>query len=554
MGDFSGDGKLDLAVAGGSGTVSILLGTGTGSFGAKTDFGTGTTPFSVAVGDFNGDGKLDLAVANFGSNTVSILLGTGTGSFGARTDFVTGSGPASVAVGDFNGDGTLDLAVANFFGNTVSILLGTGTGSFGAKTDFGTGNSVAVGDFNGDGKLDLAVANFSAASVSILLGTGTGSFGARTDFGTGAGPVSVAVGDFNGDGKLDLAVGNSNSSTVSILLGAGTGSFGAKTDFSTGSGPESVAVGDFNGDGKLDLAVANFGSNTVSILLNTGPTGPGCSNPIDCPDAFVRQHYRDFLNRQADDLGLAFWTNEITSCGADPQCIAYKRVNVSAAFYLSIEFQQTGYLVERMYKVAFGDAKGTSTFGGAHQLPVPVVRFSDFLPDTQRIGQGVVVGQGNWQQQLEDNKNAFAAEFVQRANFAAAFPTSMTPAEFVDKLFQNAGVTPSASDRNTAINEFGGAGDTSNLTARAKALRDVAENATLATNEFNRAFVLMQYFGYLRRNPNDPQDTDYTGYDFWLTKLNSFTVPGDDVLVRVQNADMVKAFIVSGEYRGRFGP
>ena len=132
------------------------------SFGAKTDFGTGSRPHSVAVGDFNGDGKLDLAVANGSSNTVSILLGTGTGSFGAKTDFGTGIDPISVAVGDFNGDGKLDLAVANSNGDTVSILLGTGTGSFGAKTDFGTGsgpNSVAVGDFNGDGKLDLAVAN-----------------------------------------------------------------------------------------------------------------------------------------------------------------------------------------------------------------------------------------------------------------------------------------------------------------------------------------------------------------------------------------------------------
>ncbi|SRR6266498_2385977 len=202
------------------------------------------------------------------------------------------------------------------------------TVSFGAKTDFGTGDrphSVAVGDFNGDGKLDLAVANFDSNTVSILLGTGTGSFGAKTDFGTGRGSNSVAVGDFNGDGKLDL-VAASGGATVSILLGTGTGSFGAKTDFGTGIGPASVAVGDFNGDGRLDLAVANQRSNTVSILLNTGPTGPGCSNPIDRPDAFVRQHYLDFLNRQADDLGLAFWTNEITSCGADPQCIEYKRI------------------------------------------------------------------------------------------------------------------------------------------------------------------------------------------------------------------------------------
>jgi hypothetical protein len=534
------------------------------------------------VGDFNGDGTLDLAVANPNSSaagsgndsaTVSILLGTGTGSFGAKTDFGTGRGSNSVAVGDFNGDGKLDLAVAGGSA-TVSILLGTGTGSFGAKTDFGTGgaSSVAVGDFNGDGKLDLVAAS-GGDTVSILLGAGTGSFGAKTDFGTGSGPYSVAVGDFNGDGNLDLAVTNSGDSfagepiidprTVSILLGTGTGSFGAKTDFGTDSLPVSVAVGDFNGDGKLDLAVANLGSffvsdpgpATVSILLNTGPTGPCAStNPIDCADFFVRQHYRDFLNRQADDLGLAFWTNEITSCGADVQCVEVKRINVSAAFYLSIEFQQTGYLVERLYKAAFSDVNRTSTFNGVHQLPVPVVRFSDFLPDTQRIGQGVVVGQGNWQQQLEDNKNAFTAEFVQRPQFATAFPTSMTPAEFVDKLFQNTGVSPSGTERNTAINEFSGAGDTSNLTARSKALRDVAENTILTTNEFNRAFVLMQYFGYLRRNPNDPQDTDYTGYDFWLTKLNSFTLPGDNVLVRVQNAEMVKAFITSSEYRQRFGP
>jgi Tol biopolymer transport system component len=277
-------------------------------------------------------------------------------------------------------------------------------------------------------------------------------------------------------------------------------------------------------------------------------------NPIDDPQFFVRQHYLDFLSREPDPAGLAFWTNEIAMCGGDVRCVEVKRINVSAAFYLSIEFQQTGYLVERLYKAAYGDALGTSTFGGAHQLPVPWVGFSEFLPDTQRIGQRVVVGQGNWQQQLEDNKNAFAAEFVQRAQFATAFPTSMTPAQFVDKLFQNTGVSPSGTERNTAINEFSGAGDTSNLTARSKALCDVAENATLTTNEFNRAFVLMQYFGYMRRNPNDPQDTDYTGYDFWLTKLNNFTVPGDDVLVRVQNADMVKAFITSTEYRQRFGP
>jgi hypothetical protein len=164
------------------------------------------------------------------------------------------------------------------------------------------------------------------------------------------------------------------------------------------------------------------------------------------------------------------------------------------------------------------------------------------------------VGQGNWQQQLENNKQAFTLDFVQRSRFTTAFPTSLTPAAFVDTMFANAGVTPSSADRTTAINEFGGAATTADVAARSRALRDVAENATLNQQEFNPAFVLMQYFGYLRRNPNDAPDSDYTGYDFWLTKLNSFTQPGDDAVVRVQKAEMVKAFIVSAEYRHRFGP
>ncbi len=123
----------------------------------------------------------------------------------------------------------------------------------------------------------------------------------------------------------------------------------------------------------------------------------------------------------------------------------------------------------------------------------------------------------------------------------------MAPAQFVDALFTNTGITPSAAERMAAIDEFGGAGTSAETAARGRALRRVAENSTFMQQEFNRTFVLMQYFGYLRRNPDDPQDTDYSGYDFWLTKLNEFN--GNFV-----NAEMVKAFIVSGEYRGRFGP
>ncbi len=283
---------------------------------------------------------------------------------------------------------------------------------------------------------------------------------------------------------------------------------------------------------------------TVTIIDSS--TQPS-TNVIDDAQDFVCQHYHDFLNRQPDSSGLQFWTNQITSCGTDQACIQLKRINVSAAFFLSIEFQQTGYLVERMYKAAYGDATGSSFIGGTHQLAAPVVRFNEFLPDTQRIGSGVVVGQTGWETVLENNKQAFASEFVQRSRFTTAFATTLTPAQFVDRLFMNAGVTPTANDRTAAINEFGSATTTADLAARARALRRVAENSTLNVQESNRAFVLMQYFGYLRRNPNDPPDADYAGYEFWLNKLSFFS--GNFV-----NAEMVKAFITSGEYRQRFGP
>src|SRR5207253_7440566 len=159
----------------------------------------------------------------------------------------------------------------------------------------------------------------------------------------------------------------------------------------------------------------SLGSPSVATITITDNETTSGANPIDLANFFVHQHYIDFLGREPDAGGIGFWTNEITICGANPQCIEVKRINVSAAFFLSIEFQQTGYLVERIYKAAYGNENGTSTFGGPHNFAVPVVRFNEFLPDSHEIGQGVIVGQGNWQQQLEMNKQAFTLEFVQRA-------------------------------------------------------------------------------------------------------------------------------------------
>jgi hypothetical protein len=283
-----------------------------------------------------------------------------------------------------------------------------------------------------------------------------------------------------------------------------------------------------------------YGNVKVKPLRVRPGTNPPQLITIDDSDFFVQQQYVDFLNRMPDPSGFAFWNSQITACGANQSCIDGMRVNTSGAFYLSIEFQTTGYLVERMYKAAYGSVNGQSTFGGAHTLQVPVIRLSEFLPDTKQIGQGVIVGQGNWQQQLEVNKQNFAADFVSRSRFTTAFPSNMPPGQFVDMLNSNAGNPLSQSERDQLVN-----GLTNQTMTRAQVVRAVAEDQDLSAAEFNRAFVLMQYFGYLRRDPNSGNDTDYTGYDFWLTKLNQFNG-------NFTNADMVKAFIVSSEYRGRF--
>jgi hypothetical protein len=264
------------------------------------------------------------------------------------------------------------------------------------------------------------------------------------------------------------------------------------------------------------------GQTVLGGVFNTAGLVTGQVNDIDATTFFVEQQYRDFLGREADDSGFGFWSSEIAKCNGDAACVERARVNTSGAFFLSIEFQETGYMLYLFNKASFGT------------MP----RRNDFLVRMQAAAQGVVVGQRGWTEQLAANKQAAAESWVARADFQQRFG-SLSNAQFVDALLANAGVI--ATDLRDALVQ----GLDSGAETRANVLRKVADNAEFRRREQNPAFVLMQYFGYLHRNPDEGPDTDLSGFNFWRQKLND---NGGDF----HKAEMVRAFIEATEYRDRF--
>jgi hypothetical protein len=276
-GDFNGDGKVDLAVSfpylcGGCGgfpsyLLHVFLGAGDGTFSlVDPKLKKGFYGLPLAVGDFNGDGKLDLIVTTtdyYGDSWMpAIALGNGDGTFQKGAPLSDTYYLTYPAVGDFNGDGKLDIAMPAFdsypYGNPItSVYLGVGDGTFATPTDYASpleywATTAAVGDFNGDGKLDIAT-----DGIQVLLNNGDGTFtndASVNVYGSGS-TGGVAVGDFNGDGKLDFAAGANLTAagTSYVLLGAGDGTFQTVT---VDGGPVLQAA-DFNGDGKLDLLTPN---------------------------------------------------------------------------------------------------------------------------------------------------------------------------------------------------------------------------------------------------------------------------------------------------------
>jgi hypothetical protein len=306
--------------------------------------------------------------------------------------------------------------------------------------------------------------------------------------------------------------------------------------------------------GPLTNGSYNFNFKTSGTLAKTlqftvSPTVPP-PNPIDTAREFVKQQYRDFLNREPDQAGEDFWTDNITKCSnparrpagqTEAQCTLLQRETTSGAFFLSPEFQYTGYYVYRMYQGALG------------RQP----KLSEFITDAQFVGNGIIVNGQLSAAKINQNKAAFAQQFVnctdatkyRCAEFKAIYD-GLTNTQFVDKLFQTTGVNATATERIDLVNSIGASQTRGSIVQKVvDGINVISEgNQQFTTTygqafynaEFNRAFVQLEYFGYMKRDPDD------AGYAFWLGKLNQF---GGNFV----NAEMVLAFISSPEYRARFG-
>jgi cytochrome c peroxidase len=400
----------------------------------------------------------------------------------------------------------------------------------------------------GSAPFDRPVLYSESTRVPQITGAGTPGAGGAVPRVTAIEPPLV------GNPAFTVAVSNALGGAQAVLVvdanDPGTGPSIPSTGSLTRVGVQLSGSGAGQGSGSVSLSIpdsaALVGQSVFGRWFVTDPAAPGgvavtpafrmtifgeasapvINNPIDGTPFFVAQQYRDFLGREPDASGQSFWEANIDACGASAACVEAKRVNVSAAFFLSIEFQETGFYAIRVQRAAFGRKSADASR----------LTLASFLPDARTLGDGVVVGVGDWQQRLEQNKQAYADRAVATPEFAARFPAAQTGQEFVAALYGSAGVVPTQGETDAAFAAFGAGASA----GRAAALRKVAESNSLTSAELNPAFVLMEYFGYLRRDP------DAAGYDFWLSKLNQF---GGNF----QNAEMVKAFLSSAEYRARFG-
>jgi hypothetical protein len=428
-----------------------------------TGFDDALTRTLVQVGDnklYNANGLAllpnnDLLIADFHSDELRIIHDTNADGLPDTLD------PVAFYSYRFSDDAPLDIAV-----NSRGVVL-----------SHTSGNDVlllALYDDNVDGRGDRDEVVVEGLSIDNNLFL----HGLSVDRGGNVYVIEDAAGEFDGSD------GNGGPARIDAF-------------------PD-VGLNGFLGDGKIFFTADDANTQGLSGLA-LGDLPP---NPINDAQFFVRQHYLDFLNREPDPGGLTYWTGQITQCGANDACLKTQRITVSAAFFIELEFQETGSFVYRFYQASYARRPN----------------FAEFVSDRSQVIGG---------SDLEANKQAFANAWVGRAAFLQAYPSTMTPAQFVNKLFDSAGLVPFTAERQQLIT------DMQNGKTRAQAVREVTEISQFKSREYNPSFVLMQYFGYLHRDP------DQGGYDFWLNVLNN----------RDPNnyRGMVCSFITSREYQERTG-
>jgi hypothetical protein len=485
------------------------------------------------VTENNGPAVITITRTGGSAGAASVQIDTSNGTATAGSDYTAVSQTVTFGIGETSKTVTIPIT-DDFFNEpdeTVNLTLSNagGSGALGSPT-------TAVLTINNDdptgGYLKFSAPTYSVAEGGFVTITvqrvGTLTDPVSVDFATNDNsdpptliPCLPTPGNTLASSRCDF-----DSAFGRLTWAAGDGADKTFTVFTTQDnyteGPETLTLTLSN----LTASAAFSGTSTATLTINDDAAEPAV-NPIDDSDTFVEEMYRDFLNRTADGSGKAFWVNVINHCN-DPaqrppgqtaaQCIQIARVVTAGAFFLSIEFQGTGGTAYLTNKASFGS------------LPT----FARFERDSLEIGRNYVVGQPGADAILEANKVAYFNEYVARPEFMSTY-NGISNQQYVDTLISNTGVSFTPAERSQLINGLNNQTET-----RATVLRKVTEKDAFRTAEINRMFVLMEYFGFLRRNP------DQAGFDFWLNKLNSFN--GDYFA-----AEMVKAFIESNEYRQRFG-
>jgi hypothetical protein len=463
------------------------------------------TGFTVTVNNLSGNQTVNLRLSPYVSLQIHVTDEAGKGLSGVSIKI------DDIAIGfaqtNANGDLNMSISVASNGNSHPPITIAPQKAGYvfdPPSVSIYSQSGIQILNFKGT-LSNSPVASIQFGAPGFVVGEGDGS-ALITVTRTGDTNSAVSVNYFTGDagvatqksdytmaaGTLDFAPGET-SKTFRVLI----------TDNALVQGVHSLFLQLTNPTGGAVLGSPSF----VTLAILDNDTAQPTTNPLDDSRFFVRQHYYDFLNRLPDTGGLDYWTSELEKCGLDQDCLRERRIGISAAFFTELEFRETGYVVYRINRAALG----------------LVPNYAHFMVDRS----GLVGGP-----QLQQSTRAFAERFVAGGAFRQLYPDTLTPAEFVNRLFDTANLKPFTQERAQLVE------DMLNGKTRAEVLLDVIEIPAFKEREYNPAFVLMQYYGYLRRDPEPG------GYAFWLDVLNNKD-PGNF-------RGMVCSFITSAEYQQRF--